>query len=170
VNQAVSEFAATNFSNTKGSAWVLNGTNRAVGQGMTNITKLLFALLFLFGCDGSDSVDTAPGPADAFVGVWEGTGTSASYSNANGPGPSTPASVVEMTISRVNHAAVSARNNDGGSAMIFDIGEDGYGRLRTGGGSLALKGDVLTIDFERIDNTFVPPIDYSEILTLKRKP
>ena len=141
---------------------------------MTKATRLLAVLSLLFGChgcgsvDSADSVDTAPGPADAFVGVWRGTEIWTSSSDALGDQDST--TVVEETISRVNHAAVRVESDDGGPAGIFDIGEDGVGHERPAGYVLTLKGDVLTMEINWSDGGTYQRTDYSDTLTLKRVP
>jgi hypothetical protein len=153
--------------------------NRALPQAMTNTTRLFAVLLLLVGCGSSDTVpvdDGTAGPADAFVGVWQGSGRYQTYQDANGG--RTWDIDGSVTISRRTSTEVtvdpSKLNGFGCGILIYDIGTDLHGTLRPGESCFAteivLKDDVLTLSGMYSDGALMQPTTYSESVTLKRAP
>jgi hypothetical protein len=163
---------------------VLGGMNRALGQGMTNLMRLLATLLLLLSsCDGSNSGDEAPGPADAFVGVWQGSGTTQTYSGSGGE--YNWATNGKVTISRLDSAAVvvdASQLDPKICSLTYDIDAEGVGHLRPNqecsgssyrfdNGTLTLKGEVLTMgEGGTVCCTLTEPTDLSIDVTLTRAP
>ena len=130
---------------------VEGGTNRALPQAMTNTTRLFAVLLLLVGCGISRPVgdvdDGTPGPADAFVGVWQGSGSFQTYSAANGQ---TYREIDgSVTISRLTSTAVK-------ESCIATY--------------MVLQDEVLTLSGTYSDGALMQPTTGSESVTLKRAP
>jgi hypothetical protein len=146
---------------------------------MTTPIRLFAVLLLLVGCDGSDPGpvdDGIPGPADAFVGDWEGSGWYESESDAKGDMSWDIAGGV--TISRLSSTAVTVDSRNlagyGCGTVIYDVSADWHGKLRSGQScfvtDLSLKDDVLTLFGIAGDGQLMQPTTYSESVTMKRVP
>ncbi len=143
--------------------------------GMTRMMRLSAALL-LVACFGCGAEDPVPGPADPFVGTWQGPGTGYRYSGENGEyhwGVDASATITRVSSSVV---AVDSSALSGFCKPVYDIGDDGLGALRPAagstiycdGGSLALKDAVLSLDIYGTQNHLVYNETWSVTLELTR--
>lgn len=145
---------------------------------MTSVARLFAILLLLSGCDSDDPIvdDGTPGPADAFVGVWQGSGSFQTYSSANGQ---TYREIEgSVTIGRVTRSAVTVGLSElqglYDDDAVFDINPDLSGQLRRGQNrwitNIRLDGDVLTLAGGFSDGAIIQPTTTTISVTLKRVP
>jgi hypothetical protein len=145
---------------------------------MTSVARLSAILLLLSGCDSDARLvdDGTPGPADEFVGVWEGSGTFERSSSAAGDFYRKIEGSV--AIGRVTRSAVkvglSGLHGLYEDDAIYEINPDlsgqllsGYDRLMT---NVRLEGDVLTLAGSHSDGAIFQPTSYMASVTLKRVP
>jgi hypothetical protein len=144
--------------------------------------RLVAVLLLLLGCGsssdpGPDSVpvdDGVPGPADEFVGVWQGSGSERSDSDVSG-GRVIREIKGNVTISRLSSAEVQLdpSNFDGFDCgiVIYDVGADLRGKLRMNqkcwAVDMVLKEDLLALSGASFTYN---QTTHSESATLKRAP
>jgi hypothetical protein len=86
---------------------------------MNNPIRTLSTLFLLLGCGSGDYI---PGPADAFVGIWNSNEAVTTYSGENGGSNWTATGPV--TISRLNPSAVVVDNSivdQGPCALQYDV-------------------------------------------------
>src|ERR1017187_10512129 len=108
---------------------------RAFVKGMTTFMRLLAALLLLSACYGCEGEEYVPGPADAFVGTWQGAGTGHRYSGENGQYDWD--FDAKATITRVPESAATVDSSALSSFCkpVYDVGGDGEGELRPAPGT-----------------------------------
>jgi hypothetical protein len=144
---------------------------------MTTLSRFSAALMLLFGCYGCESEDHTPGPADVFVGTWQGAGTGHRYSGENGEFDWDLDA--RATITRVNMSAVTVDSQALSyfCKEVYDIDDDGVGYLRPApgevycdAGSLTLKDDVLSLEIHGTQNHLVYNESWNVRLALTRVP
>jgi hypothetical protein len=145
---------------------------------MMPITRLSVVLLSLFAWYGCGSENTVPGPADAFVGRWQGIGKGYRYSGENGE--YNWDLQVDATITREGPSAVTVTSTalSDFCPAVYDIVGDGVGVLRpTWGsniycdsGSFAFQDEVLNLSVGGKQNHLTYDETWSMALTLTRAP
>jgi hypothetical protein len=150
----------------------------ALLSGMTTLMRLSVALLSILTCYGCGADDQTPGPADAFVGAWQGSGKGYRYSGENGEYNWSFDS--KATVTRVSPSAVTVASDAlaGFCKPVYDVGDDGVGALRSdtgsqiscSSGSLILKGDSLSLALAGTENHLVYYETWSVDLALTRMP
>jgi hypothetical protein len=151
---------------------------------IANPIRTLIALSFLFGCN---SVDDAPGPADAFVGTWNSDEAVTTYSGEEGQYNWTATGTV--TISRLSGSAVVVDNSmvdNGPCALRYDVTSDGIANLQGqqfcemdknmgmsqvkevafNSGTLTKNGDVLALTADGAIQKLVYSVSVHETSTL----
>ena len=151
---------------------------------IANPIRTLSILFLLFGCSSGDD---APGPADAFVGIWNSDEAVTTYSGEEGQYNWTATGTV--TISRLSGSAVVVDNSivdDGPCALRYDVISDGIANLQGqqfcemdknmgmsevkevafNSGTLTKNGDVLALTAEGAIQKLVYSVSVQETSTL----
>jgi hypothetical protein len=145
---------------------------------MTTLMTLSVALLSILTCHGCGTDDQTPGPADAFVGAWQGSGNGYRYSGENGEYKWSVDA--KATVTRVSPSAVTVASDAlaGFCKPVYDVGNDGVGALRPDSGSqiscstgsLILKDDSLSLALAGTEIHLVYYETWSMDLALTRTP